>query len=154
MKLVTLIMKKTPVTVLSMMMTSDVKTNIVIVLSMARNPIRSNLAALSNQDGLETVLMTKKTSVTVNPTKKSHMQNNATIVLSVSDYPCGANIAPLNREEGLKTRLMTLVMKKTPVTVWSMMMASDVKTNIGIVLSMVENPCMSNLASLNPQEGF
>ena len=80
--------------------------------------------------------MTKKTPVTVYPTKNTHMKNNATIVLSVSDYPCGPKIAPLNREEGLKTMLMTLMMKKTPVTVWSMMMASNVKTNIVIVLSM------------------
>ena len=93
---------------------------------MSEKPSRSNLAAVNHQEGLETVLMTKKTPVTVYPTKKSHMQNNATIVLSVSEYPCGANISPLNHEEVLKTKLLTLMMKKTPVTVWSLMMVSDV----------------------------
>ena len=62
-----------------------------------------------------------------------------------------SNLGSLNPQEGLETALMT---KKTPVTVWFMMMASNIKTNIVIVLSMAENPCMSNLASLNPQEGL
>ena len=57
-------------------------------------------------------------------------------------------LASLNPQEGLETELMT---KKTPVTVWSMMMVSDVKTNIAIVLSVAENPCKLNLAALNPQ---
>ena len=46
------------------------------------------------------------------------------------------------------------MMKTAPVTVWSMITASDVKTNIVIVLSMAENPCKFNLAPLNPQEGL
>ena len=113
-------------TVWFMMIAVEAKTNTSIVFCMSEKPNRSNLAALSHQEGVETVLMTKKTQVTVYPTKKSHMQNNATIVLSVSEYPCGANISPLNHEEVLKTKLLTLMMKKTPVTVWSLMMVSDV----------------------------
>ena len=70
----------------------------------------------------------------------------------MAENPCVLNLASLNPQEGLETELMAKLMtKKTPVTVWSMMMVSDVKTNIAIVLSVAENPCKLNLAALNPQ---
>ena len=69
----------------------------------------------------------------------------------MAENPCKLNLAPLITQEGLMTRLM---MKKTPVTAWSMTMSSNVKTNIVIVLSVAENPCKLNLAPLNPQEGL
>jgi hypothetical protein len=41
----------------------------------------------------------------------------------MAENPYMSNLVSLNPQEGLETELMT---KKTPVTVWSMMMASDV----------------------------
>jgi hypothetical protein len=41
----------------------------------------------------------------------------------MAENPSRSNLVAINNQKGLETELMT---KKTPVTVWSMMMASDI----------------------------